>query len=775
MFDYENLSDTDFEILCADIMSKKLNCELQTFTKGKDGGIDIADDIVKMNIMVQAKHYYNRSFATLFSSLKKELSKVKANKPKKYYICCSTKLTPGNKKSIKNYFGKYISSTQDILGLADIQRFLEKEENADILQTHYKLWINSTSILTDRLTNDIFIDCTTLKEECDSLSKLFVYTTAFEKALYHLEKKKVLIIAGEPGVGKTMTSKMLIQYYIANKYKVRYTTDIYSLSELKKSISSSPKTKEIVLIDDCLGHAYKEMKLSQTNELLSLMNFISASQNKILILNSRISILSEAEGKYIDFKKKIEDDNRLEKYTIDMKELSVVDKTRILISHLRFYNVPSEYIRNLKQNRSYLQIIKHNNYNPRLIETFSRHSFINRYPASNYAKSILDLLRNPKDVWHDEFHYRLEQEDRYLLITLYSLTSNSISDNVLRKCYNNLIRNKQGIDPTNDCYNSSLARLNESFIKIVCENNVLRISALNQSVNDFLREEIKNYPNLDEFIEKSLNVNQLIRLFPDRWTGIICELFNSEKILKYVFENDEQRIGFITYYCVSNDILNPAYKELIQAYVQNPQTVETYEGKNADKAIVLTEVFEKKFCDCYCLQDIAKQGESFLRKALDGMNVQESVSFLNSIDYLFCDSKRAFYINIVEELLSDIVETHTETIYVDDYDIDLESIVEDSYYPMNDIPVFSKNAAIKAIEDEVIGKAADELNALLDELPADIRSRVNCEDSEWSVYGADSAIEAYLGYPDYDDTQRPDYEYDDDEIIRLFEEAFPDG
>ena len=53
MFDYENLSDTDFEILCADIMSKKLNCELQTFTKGKDGGIDIADDIVKMNIRVQ--------------------------------------------------------------------------------------------------------------------------------------------------------------------------------------------------------------------------------------------------------------------------------------------------------------------------------------------------------------------------------------------------------------------------------------------------------------------------------------------------------------------------------------------------------------------------------------------------------------------------------------------------------------------------------------------------------------------------------------------------
>lgn len=59
MLNYANLNDVEFEYLCQDIMQKKLDTELHRFAKGKDGGIDLADDVHSRNIIVQVKHYYD--------------------------------------------------------------------------------------------------------------------------------------------------------------------------------------------------------------------------------------------------------------------------------------------------------------------------------------------------------------------------------------------------------------------------------------------------------------------------------------------------------------------------------------------------------------------------------------------------------------------------------------------------------------------------------------------------------------------------------------------
>ena len=56
MFNYKNLCDYEFEILCKDIMQKKLGVPLQIFARGRDGGIDITDDTVSKNVVIQVKH-----------------------------------------------------------------------------------------------------------------------------------------------------------------------------------------------------------------------------------------------------------------------------------------------------------------------------------------------------------------------------------------------------------------------------------------------------------------------------------------------------------------------------------------------------------------------------------------------------------------------------------------------------------------------------------------------------------------------------------------------
>ena len=76
MFNYKNLCDYEFEILCKDIMQKKLGVPFQIFARGRDGGIDITDDTVSKNVVIQVKHYINSKYSDLISSLKKEVSKV---------------------------------------------------------------------------------------------------------------------------------------------------------------------------------------------------------------------------------------------------------------------------------------------------------------------------------------------------------------------------------------------------------------------------------------------------------------------------------------------------------------------------------------------------------------------------------------------------------------------------------------------------------------------------------------------------------------------------
>lgn len=43
MYNYANLSDYEFELLCRDIMEKKLGRSLRCFAPGKDGGVDIME------------------------------------------------------------------------------------------------------------------------------------------------------------------------------------------------------------------------------------------------------------------------------------------------------------------------------------------------------------------------------------------------------------------------------------------------------------------------------------------------------------------------------------------------------------------------------------------------------------------------------------------------------------------------------------------------------------------------------------------------------------
>ena len=348
MLNYGNLNDVEFEYLCQDIMQEKLGVEIHRFAAGCDGGIDLCDNVHTKNVIVQVKHYHKSNVEQLMSSLKKELKKVKALNPKHYYICCSKSLIPMKIEEIYNLFFDFMDSPSNVVTLDDIDSFLISEENINVLKKHYKLWIESTGVLQSIVNGETFIDCEVLLSSIERDKKFFVQTQAFYKALHYLENNKTLFIVGNPGVGKTITSKMLVLYYAAIKYKVRYTTNTTDLQSLKKSISQSPNEKEIILIDDCFGQAYFQMKDSQNEELLSIIKYINLSTNKRLILNSRVTIYQEARERSLELVKSFDNDE-YKVYVIDMNNISNIEKAKILYNHLSFNNVKKKYFDDIKK------------------------------------------------------------------------------------------------------------------------------------------------------------------------------------------------------------------------------------------------------------------------------------------------------------------------------------------------------------------------------------------------------------------------------------------
>ncbi len=748
---YSNLSDVEFEYLCKDVMSRKLSKKLERFGPGRDGGIDLSDTSYPRKIIVQVKHYVRTDFPGLMRSLEKEVPKVKEQAPIHYYVCCSKELSPQNKAQIYELFSSYMDSTENIITSLELDDFLVAPENNDILRKHFKLWLDSTNILTDVLANDIFVDSEALISDIEDEVKLFVKTRAFDEAIACLEKRNVLIIVGNPGVGKTVTSKMLILHYAAQGYRVRYTSDGSDLKALKRSLSQSPKSKEVILLDDCFGQAYFNMKETQENELLALIKYVNINPNKLLIMNSRISIYREAKDRTPDLVKSF-DRKEYRAYILDMERMSTEEKAKILYNHLYFYEVPDEYFQSIRADKNYRKIVKHSNYNPRIIEFFCTPRQFKAIGPSMFASFAISCLDNPEQIWRNEYERRLAEIDRLFLTTLYSLSDTTVPFDMVKQCFEYRISQTPSIDPSVNHFNQTLNRLTNSMIKIVDNKGKKLLSAANPSVNDFLREHLLiNAPEKRSLIASSNSVRQLKRLLDiSAYETHISNLFADHSILSFVFEDELQKSGFITVGCTKHQIFDTVYRPYISDYLFNIRDINMYESERASMVSVLDGLFQKEFCTFYGLSkvicDISKFHEIFYNLQLD-----EIVAVINHIDWIVAGSDRKPYVSMVQEILRESIEMYCYDVPADTYNGSISDIVEEFRYDDEMGGHIDADAAVSLLEDKIKDTVSDELFTILSTLPTDINpDNMLYSETSISVDGAERVILNYLR-DDYDD------------------------
>lgn len=508
MFNFMNIDEIEFEELCKQILERKLGKTFRIFGRGPDGGIDIqAND--NHNIIGQAKFYINTSQSNTVSKIKKEANRIRDREIEQYYLFIGREMSPQNIQTIYDVLKDILGTKENIFTIKEINELLNKEEYSDIVRQHIKLWLCSTNILEQTMNRNIFIDCEVLFDNIKEEVDLFVQTDLFSICQNIVDKERLLLILGMPGIGKTIVSKMLLLYYAQNGYLVRYSNS-RDLEELKKSLSLDKDKKEVIFLDDCLGQRYLELQEQRENDIVNLMKYIKRCPNKLLILNSRITIFKEAKERQYELGKYVDNKN-IEIQVIDIENISKIEKARILKHYLLKKQVPKEYIQSILKNQSYIKIIEDNSYNPRIIDYITeKRNYINIKPE-DYAKSICNAFKKSKYVWKDEYENKISIEDRIFLITLFSLTDYAVEEDKLKLAFYERLK-QENIDTSVSVYEKVLERMNQSFVKIVIKDNKKLIMVINPSVNDFMKEELKeNQLEKEKVLNSAIFIEQIKR------------------------------------------------------------------------------------------------------------------------------------------------------------------------------------------------------------------------------------------------------------------------
>lgn len=486
-YDFNTLSPIDFENLSRDLIQNEFGVLLESFTPGKDQGIDFRGFISDQKSIIQCKHYASTGFSGLYSTMKtKELPKINSLSPQRYFLFTSVPLTPKQKKDLYDLVQPYIKDQRDIFGKDDINNLLGR--HPEIEKKHFKLWLSSISVLENILHSRILRESEQEVDDIIKKSKRYVVNESFEKALNIIQEYHYCIIAGIPGIGKTMLAKMLALQYINNGYELlsisRDISDAYSVP-----LHNSPR---IYLYDDFLGRTSITEKLEKNEDhrLVSLIERIKDSPRERLILTTREYILHQAQNVYERLNTPIFDKPQC---IVDLSSYTRAIRASILYNHLYFSDIDNKHIQSLIKNSAYLEIIDHANFNPRIIDHLTNRMWLSDVSNSNYPSVFKDALYNPIIIWEKVFHSQISKYARLILTILISLPSEIFLQDV-KKIFINHIQNQDYQGDTEIVFNDALRELEGNFTITYSLKKGTVISFHNPSIADFMQREIEGRP-----------------------------------------------------------------------------------------------------------------------------------------------------------------------------------------------------------------------------------------------------------------------------------------
>ncbi len=538
MYDFTSLSDFDFEFLTRDLLQKELGITLESFTSGRDKGIDLRySGDADGDLIVQCKHFANSKYANLKSKLKtKELDKINKLNPTQYLLVTSLGLTPANKQELFNLLTPYCQSVADIYGREDLNNLLTKFPEVE--QTHFKLWLTSSAVLKKILNSGIFNQTSFETEHISKKLKLYVQNKSYAEAVKILESDHYCIVAGVPGIGKTTLAEVLLVHYINLEFEpVVVGGDISDAFQLYNT-----GKKQVFIYDDFLGQTSFEEKFHKNEEqkLLRFIDIVGNSKNARFILTTREYILNQAKFAYEKLNRSQIDVN---KCVISLDKYTIYDKARILYNHLYFSSLPDAYKQSLIKNQNYRKIIEHENYSPRIIEWITVINNELKINSADYFEYFINALNNPANLWEHAYDHQLSNAAQHLILLLGIMPNEVLLDDLetaFNSYYQSSARQRNFQIKKND-FRNALKESESNFIHTEKKSDHIVIRFHNPSIRDFIEHRLgSDKQSLREFCSCAVFYDQIVKI----WNLSSRKLKSSDGSLKnnknlFINEPDE--------------------------------------------------------------------------------------------------------------------------------------------------------------------------------------------------------------------------------------------
>ena len=508
-YDLTRLSPQDFEELTRDLLQAEWNVALEAFKSGRDKGIDLRYSPADGGkTIIQCKHFAGSGYTKLLSHLRKtELPKVRTLNPDRYVIVTSVGLSAENKGAIVEVMHPFVLNADDVKGRGDIEGLLSR--HSEVERANFKLWLTSTEVMTRVLHNAE--QCHTDFEVDRVLQKLpiFVQSAAYPRAQEILSRSRVLVVSGVPGIGKTTLAEMLLYAHLEQGYE-----PVVIEADIKEGRKFFRKDhKQIFYFDDFLGQTFLRERresggVNRDAALIDFVEMVKRTEASRFILTTREHLLRSA----------VEDFERLRhsalldhKCVLELSDYSTRQRARILYNHMFFGDLPRAYKEQVLRDDFFLKVVKHEHFNPRVIEWMSGSQRLRNVPSAAYQEHVEGLLADPRAIWSDAFNHQLSHGARSLLLALYTLGDwceltelepawAALHENRARK-YNFTT------DPRD--FMLSLKELDNAFVTY----STGHASFLNPSVQEFVGAEVSAYAaHVLDVVNAAIRFKQIARI-----------------------------------------------------------------------------------------------------------------------------------------------------------------------------------------------------------------------------------------------------------------------